>query len=145
MLPPPDPPPDCGVPDGGLALLVPAGSPESPPPPIIPPSVEAVGIRDEEVKDCSVEVAVTDDEAADLVREMVKEVWLLFLVLLKDVANVVGSLVADECVDFEVGFVAVLEVLERRVLLPVEVVPDFDDGTNDQIQYPPGFEIDKLT
>lgn len=118
MLLPPDPPPDCGVSEGGLALIVPAGSPEpapaSPPPPpvITPASVEVVGIRDEEVKDCNLEDDVMDDDADDFVREVLKEVWLLLLILLKDVADVVGRLVADKCVVVEVDFVAVLDLLE---------------------------------
>lgn len=74
VLFPPDPPPDCGVSDGGLALIVPAGSPEPPTPPIITP--EVVGTRDEEDEDCSLDVDVMEDEVGDLVREVLKEVWL---------------------------------------------------------------------
>lgn len=65
------------VSEGALALIVPAGSPEPPcPPPIIPASVEVVGKRDEEVKDCSIDVDVMDDEVGDLVREVMNAVWL---------------------------------------------------------------------
>lgn len=73
MLLPPDPPPDCEVSEGGLGLIVPAGSPEppSPPPPIRTP--EVVETRDEEVEDSSFEVNVMEDEADDLVREVLKE------------------------------------------------------------------------
>ena len=46
-----------------------------------------------------------------------------------DVANVLGRLVADECVNVEVGLTAVLDVLESRVLLSVEVTPDIDGET----------------
>lgn len=41
---------------------------------MIPPSVEVVGISDEEVKDDCEETDVLNDEAADFVREIVKEV-----------------------------------------------------------------------
>lgn len=143
MLLPLDPPPDCEVAEGGLGLIVPAGSPEPPPaPPIMTP--EVVGTRDEEVEDCGLEVDVTGDEVDDLVREVLKEEWLRLLILLIDVANVLGRLVADECVDIEVGLMAVLDVLESRVLLPVEVAPDIDGETIDRRQQLPlKFYIDK--
>lgn len=68
-------PPDCEVSDGGLGLIVPAGSPEPPSPPPAPPIItpEVVGTRDEEVKDCGVEVDVVEDEVDDLIREVLKE------------------------------------------------------------------------
>ena len=75
MLLPLDPPPDCEVPEGGLGLIVPAGSPEPPSPPPAPPSItpEVVGTRDEEVEGCSVEVDVMGDEVDDLIRDVLKE------------------------------------------------------------------------
>ena len=117
MLLPPDPPPDCAVSEGGLGLIVPAGSPEPPSPPPTPPVItpEVVGKRDEEVNDCSLEVDVMADEIDDLVREVLKEVWLRLRILIIDVVNVLGRLVADECVNIEVGLTAALDVVGSRV------------------------------
>lgn len=53
-----------------------------------------------------------------------------------DVANVLGRLLADGRVNVEVGLMAVLDVLESRVLLPVEVAPDIDGETIDRSQLP---------
>lgn len=131
---PPDTSREFGVPAGGAPLLVSEGSP-FPAPPNITPSVEAIRISDEEVRDGCVEIDVMNEDAVDFFRELVKDVLLRVLLPLEDLSdNVVGLAEDDERVE-EVVLVTERLVLGSEVLLPTEVVFVFDEGANGTNQY----------
>jgi hypothetical protein len=75
------------------------------------PSVVAMGISDEGAKDGCVDIDVTNEDAVDIFRGLVKEVLLRLVLPLKDVFSDVVGLAENDKPVIEVVFVAELDVL----------------------------------